>query len=373
MNTMLRVLVIVITLLGVTALVFAILNFNKRQILLGRNKALVEEVTNLAKTVEAQDAKDDGTSLPLGKDVSEVTDLVLDNPDKKIVFENYPVWLETQNLPFLSFDSETKQIQLNTYYATEEVDGKVKVKVDSYGQKVSKGPGTMQELLDQLLERTKQQHATLNKTRAELSKMRELATENIEELNKQKNDTRVVKRDLTTARGEIAKLEGEKADLERTVAKLTTEKRELEAEVADMTDQIERLKETEVSLTEQLATAKTQIEDLLKNRGPKPPPGSNIAITAGDKGKVIESNDEFKFVIIEFSPDAMMEILGAERDKPLPQVDMNVRRIGRTSASGDFVTQIKLRHSVKGKNLVVADIMTDWQQSPVEKGDVVFF
>ncbi len=96
-------------------------------------------------------------------------------------------------------------------------------------------------------------------------------------------------------------------------------------------------------------------------------------MSAGDKGKILEANDELKFVIIEFSNDAMTEMLGEERQNALPQFDMNVRRIGRTSAAGEFVTRVKLRQAVRGKNLVVADILSDWQQAPVEKGDVVFF
>ena len=378
MNTLLRVLVIVITLLGAVALVLATMNFSKRQILLGRNQALVEHATSLAKTVEAQDAKNDGSiELTLMKDISEVTDRVLENPDKEAVFENYPVWLETQNLPTLSFSTDEKQEQLNRLYALDE-NGKIKL--GPSGLKVTKGPGTMQDLLEQLVTRSSAQRTTLDKTRAELNKMRELVTKNVEELNKLKGGARIVRRDLTTAKGEIVQLEGEKTTLEGRVAKLTSDKRELEAQVVDMSNQVETLQEREVALTEDLAKATARIKELSEIRGPRPPPlrgegeiTTGVALTAGDKGKVIESNDEYKFAIIEFSPDAMMEILGAEREKPLPQVDMGVRRLGRSSAANDFVTKIKLRHPVKGKNLVVADILTDWQQTPVEKGDVVYF
>jgi len=371
MNTLLRVLVIVIALLGVTALVFASLNFDKRQLLLNRNSALVDQVRSLAKTIEAQDARDEGVALATRKDISDVTDLVLDNPDRKDIFENYPVWLETQNLPTLNFDSDERQMQLNSFYAYE--DGKIKMGHD--GKRVSRGPGTMQELLDQLLTRSTAQRSTLDKTRAELSKMRELATENVDELNRLKQASRVVRRDLTTAKGEIAQLETDKAGLERNVARLTSDKRELEAQVADAKDQVETLQEREVGLMSDLERAAARIRELEARRPDRTDRvlESVAQLSTGDKGKVIESNDEYKFAIIEFSPDAMVEIFGADREKQLPPLDMSIRRLGRSSASGDFVTKIKLRHSVKDKNLVVADILTDWQQSPVEKGDVVFF
>jgi hypothetical protein len=87
----------------------------------------------------------------------------------------------------------------------------------------------------------------------------------------------------------------------------------------------------------------------------------------------VDANDEYKFLIIELTDSAMVEMLGEERKNPLPQYELNIRRAGRQSASGEFVTRIKLNKAVKGKNLVVAEILTDWQQVPVEKGDVVFF
>jgi len=50
-----------------------------------------------------------------------------------------------------------------------------------------------------------------------------------------------------------------------------------------------------------------------------------------------------------------------------------VRRPGFKSATGEFITRIKFRQVLRQKNLVVADILIDWQQSPVEINDAVFF
>ena len=47
------------------------------------------------------------------------------------------------------------------------------------------------------------------------------------------------------------------------------------------------------------------------------------------------------------------------------------RMIEDQRRTGPFVDA--LRQAVRGKNFVVADILNDWQQAPVEKGDVVFF
>ena len=383
MSMLLRVLVIVITVLATAALYFAFENFDKRQILLGRNAALVSQIRNIAQTMEAQDAKaTDSASIDVMKDISDVTDRVLANPEKESVLEGYPVWLETQNLPTLDFASDEKQIQLRTFYALDEI-GKVKISpVD--GQRVTSGPGTMQDLLDQLLARAKAQQATLNKTRAEMGKLRERFTESVDEINKLKVDGRLAKKDLADKKEEVVALQGEKAQFEATAARLTRSNNDAKAELADMKNEVENLQEAKVGLSADLANANKLIEDLknaIKGTGSRS--GSEdatlggaskvVALSAGDKGKVIEANDEFKFAIIEFSNDAMAEMMGAERQEGLPQLDMNVRRTGRASASGEFVTRVKLRQSVRGKNIVVADILSDFQQTPVEKGDVVFF
>jgi len=375
MNTMLRVLVIVITLLAAAALVFATLNFNKRQILLGRNAALVAQVKQIAKTVEAQDAPKDDNPAELKKDIAKVEDRVLVNPDMEDILADYPSYLEKSNLATLNFDSPDKSDQLLRYYQLDE-EGKVRMSSD--GQKLTNGPGTMQDLLDLALERAKAQNATLNTTRAQLSKMRDSLSKNVGELNALKEEGRVVKKDLTERKEEIVGLKDDKKRLESNVAKLESDKKELQGDVADRDARIEQLDAEKAAVADELAKKIALVDSLKKqiaernNTTDVTSGAGDLAIAIGDKGTVVESNDELKFALIEFSPSAMAELIPS-KDKKLPQMDMNVRRSGRESASGDFVTRVKLRHVVKGKNLVVADILTDWEQAKVEKGDVVFF
>ncbi len=378
MAKVLRGLVIVILILSIVALFFSNELFKKRELLMKRNRVLTEQVINLAKTIEAADAPD-AAAPELLKDVSEVSDRELANPERESVLENYPVKLEQANLPTLDYDNDAKRIQLKSYYVLGP-DGKPELDPVDNMPRV-RGPGSMQELLDQMFERAKAQQATLNKTRGELTKMRELLTASVDNINKLKIDGRITKKELTETKNTVVQLEGEKEQLEGRVAKLTAEKKELSAELADAKAEIERKNEEIVTVTEDLAQVKKMNEELIKKLkglaggGLDASVGGQVisSMSAGDKGKILEANDELKFVIIEFSNDAMTEMLGEERQNALPQFDMNVRRIGRTSAAGEFVTRVKLRQAVRGKNLVVADILSDWQQAPVEKGDVVFF
>lgn len=379
MGKALRVLVFVILALSIVALVFANLLFLKRELLMKRNSAFETQVIKLAKTIEADDAKE----IPppdVEKDISEVSDREIANLEKESVLENYPMKLEQQNLPTLDLGTNDKRVQLHTFYA---IDAEGKYILDPVDQKPAcKGPGTMNDLLDKVVDRAKMQQANLNKTRAELTKMREQFTDAVNEINKLKAEGRITKKELKAAREEIARLKAEIETLEGRIARLTAEKKELSAELADTKNEVDQLNEEKLSLTDDLAKAQQTIEELKKRlTGNQDKPanaknGNVVAVTeltAGDKGKIVSANDEFKFAIIEFSPDAITEMLGEDRQAPLPQLVMNVRRIGRKSASGEFVTRIKLRQIVKGKNLVVADILNDWQQVRVEKGDVVFF
>lgn len=340
---------------------------------------LVEQIVKVAKTIEAADAPD-VPAPELQKDISEVSDRELANTEKKSVLEGYAIKLEQQNLPTIDLGSTDKRRQLRNYFA---VDANGQPVLDPIDKKMTvKGPGSMQELLDQLFERAKTQQATLNKTRSQLTKLRESLTVCVGDINKVKGEARTSKKDAKEAREQTVALQAEKETLETRIAKLTAEKKELSAEVADAKNEAERLNEEKVTLNDELAKTKENNEELKKrmsgngNRvavAANSSVAANVTLSAGDKGKIIETNDELKFAIVEFSNDAMTEMVGADRQNPLPQLEMNVRRSGRQSASGEFVTRIKLRQAVRGKNFVVADILSDWQQATVEKGDVVFF
>ena len=377
MGKLLRVLVFFILILSVVALVFANLLFGKKEVLTKRNNVLEDQIVRLAKTVEAADAPD-AAAPEIQKDTSEVTDREVANPEKEAIFANYSMKLEQQNLPTIDFGSNDKRKQLRNYFALGADDKPI---IDQLDKKpTTKGPGSMQELLDQLFDRAKAQQATLNKTRAELAKLRESLTSNVNEINKLKTDGRTTKKELKATHEQVAALQTEKDGLEARVAKLTAEKKELSAEVADAKNEAEKLNEEKVTLTDELTKTKQTVEELKKRLqgggrtgGTAEPTVGVASLSAGDKGKVIEANDELKFVIIEFGNDAVTELLGPEHQNQLPQLEMNIRRTGRQSAAGEFVTRIKLRQAVRGKNLVVADILSDWQQATVEKGDVVFF
>ena len=167
--------------------------------------------------------------------------------------------LETANLPTINLNSQDKRDQLAALYA---LDGEGKPRLDADGNKVKIGPGTMAELIGQVLERAKNQQVVLNKTRGELAKMRERVAENVEEMNKIKVAQRADKRDITAKKGQIETLTSEKEALDAKVVQLTKEKKELNAELADQKDQVEKLNEEKVALQEQLENSQKALAEM---------------------------------------------------------------------------------------------------------------
>jgi hypothetical protein len=375
MDKALRVLAIIILILAIVAMVFAQLSFMKRQVLLGRNSMFEEQIIKVAKTIEAADAAD-VPAPDVQKDVAEVSDRELANPERTSVFESYPAKLETQNLATLDYSTIDKRRQLRSYYVLDQTTGKYVIS-ELDGKPKRDGQGSMAALLEEMLNRAMAQKAVLEKTRGELTKAREMITSLVTEMNKMKVDWRVTKRELKESREECEKLKEEKAALEAQVAKLTLEKKELTAELADAKAEIEKRDAEIAGLKEQIEQQAKLIVEFKKQRQDRRVLEQTevvaTALTAGVKGKVVDSDDAYKFVIIELTDEAMVELMGPERQNPLPQMELSVSRPGRQSASGEFVARIKLSKAVKGKNLIVAEILTDWQQVAVEKDDVVFF
>ena len=98
--------------------------------------------------------------------------------------------------------------------------------------------------------------------------------------------------------------------------------------------------------------------------------GTNV--TAGNKGKIVDINTTYMFAVIEFTDEAMTELLGPERSNVLPQIEMGIRRKGFKGPAGEFVGRVRLRQCVAGKNYVIADVLGEWQQDEARKGDYVF-
>ena len=116
------------------------------------------------------------------------------------------------------------------------------------------------------------------------------------------------------------------------------------------------------------------LKDSIQNQSSRAANGA-AAITslpAGDKGKVIEADNENMFAIVEFSPEALKEIKGDDASRPLPALELGVKRPGFKGEAGEFIGRLRLRQEVKGKSYVICDILGAWEQDKIAPNDIIF-
>ena len=181
---------------------------------------------------------------------------------------------------------------------------------------------------------------------------------------------------------QIAKIELERDKVKDELTKTKGQVDELNGEIASKTDEIQKQAEEIEAKNEEIAKAKELNESLRKmlqesiqTRGGAAAASAGTAVTSlpvGDKGKVVEVDNDKMFAIVSFTEAAMKELKGEELNKPLPALELGVKRVTATDKEGQVVGRIRLRQEVKGKTYVVCDILGDWEQMKMAEGDIIF-
>ena len=376
MNKLLHVLVYVFLLLAGAALFFELQLNAKRTELTDRNRLQEEYFIKVAKTIEKTDPAKDA-AFEIKKDTSPVEAKLVDTPDMENLLEEYPAPLEQVNLETYSWDNQADRTQLRTIYVLD-FEGKPVMDGNEF---LKRGKGTEDEILSKLFESAKTQQARLNSTRAELTKMRERLEAVVKELNELKPIARQDKVTIVEKNEKIAKLEQEKAELEDQIVKLKAQITELNTEITSLKDEVTAAKDETEATKEELAKAKKLIDQLkqmlkesIQTQGATSA-NAGTAVTslpAGDKGKVIEADNENMFAIVEFSAESMKELKGEDLSRPLPALELGVRRPGYKGEAGEFIGRLRLRQEVKGKAYVICDILGAWEQDKVAPNDIIF-
>ena len=378
MGKVLRVLVILLAILSIAAIVFAYKNYNKREILIGRAHLLEDMFVKVASTLEAEDIPETQQPSYPQLDISAVTSREIENPERSAFWDEkfeHKYDISGTTPPRLELSDSSHKLQLRTYY---HKDGEGKYEIDPLTGKPSmKGPDTMSTLLDQIYDRAKVQYNVLNKTRDQVKILREELVNTIEIVNSLKQEARTDKRTIEVDKATIGELERKNGDLESKIRNKEEEIQELNEKVNEKDEEIDKQKEEIQGQKDDIKRLQEQILVLKGNRNGVPlnntqPALADGVLTPGDKGKIVAVNDEWKFAVIEFSSDFVTELVGPDRSQPLPLVEVMVRRPGIDDPDAAFVTRLKLRQIIREKNLVIADILADWQQKPVAIGDVVF-
>ena len=81
-----------------------------------------------------------------------------------------------------------------------------------------------------------------------------------------------------------------------------------------------------------------------------------------------ESAPEFEKVPAQ----AMKELKGDDLSRPLPLLELAIKRPDYQGPAGELIGRVRLRQEVPDKNYVICDILTNWEQAPLEIGDIAF-
>ena len=380
MNKALHAFVYLFLALAGAALWFELQLSAKRELLTDRNRLQEDYIVKLAKTVEKEDAPRE-EAVELRKDVSPVEAKIVDTPETENILEEYKVYLEKQNLETLNFDS--KRDQLRMVYLTADGDPNGEPIMDGNRKKDS-GPGTEREILEQLFDASSKQRARLDTTRAELTKLRGILEDTVDELNRLKPVARQDKVTIGEREERIAKLESEKGELDNQIAKLKARVDGLVAENTELRNDADQARAQVAEKDEELEEVRNQYNELnermrkmrtVQSAGSAAAAGAASAgIPFGDKGKVIEVDNENMFAIVQFSEDALRELRGGkEGNAPItPGLELSVKRPGYNGEAGDIVGRIRIRQEIPEKPYLICDVLGAWSQTDMRAGDVVF-
>ena len=377
MNKALHALVYVFVVLAAAALWFEMQLNAKRGELGARNRLQENYLIQLSKTIEAKDPEK-ADPLELKKDTSPVEARIVDTPDTENVLDEYKAELEQSNLATMDWGENERNL-LRTRSFKDDPMNESKYIMD--GDKPETQGSEADRKLAQLVEAAKNQLGRLNTTRYEMVMLRGKLEEVVKELNALKQVTRQDKVTIEEKQEIVNHLEGEKAQLEGQITKYKSQVDELNTEVTSLKDDINAAKDETEMVREDLVKAQKQIEDLknlvqtsFQSRGATASAASAAvtSLSAGDKGKIIEADNDNMFAIVQFTEDAILELKGGDVNRPLPILELGIKRPGFAGPAGEFVGRIRLRQEVKGSRYVVCDILGAWEQDAAVPGDVIF-
>ncbi|MBQ6007581.1 MAG: hypothetical protein IJL17_03530 [Kiritimatiellae bacterium] len=378
MNKAVHALVYVILAVAGVALYFEMKLFEKKELLTDSNEQLRKCIVDLSSYIEAENAPQ-GAVLEAKQDVSPREAREVDDPEMVNLLEKYNSQYEATNIKCLDWGN-AQSAQLRRLYALD-AEGNKQPDQANPGKFIMEGKDTAAELIKQIVGRAKYQKDTLKETRKELSVVRTKLQELVADYNELPKEIRLNKIEIEKKNKEIETLTAEKTKVETDLENSKKEVEDLKSDVASLKDEVSAAKDETEAAKEDLEKSKKLVETLLsrlKNQssGPRPVTGGPVAgggqLTSGDKGKVASVQNEKLFVIVQFEDAALDELIGSERNGALPPHEMLVVRPAKGEGGKErIVGKIRLRQWTPKSNLVVADILKDWQQEPIEKNDVI--
>ncbi len=371
MGKLLKILTVFVFLFSIGVFVVGMLNFQKRELLIGRTHALEEKVIALALTLEESDPVFDGVSSHPEQDIDEVTNKPNDAPMTSDFWSTYNDSLEVVGTPTMNIGTQASRLQLRQYYFLE--NGKPKKNI--LGEYETSGAGTMNELLGRVLDRAKAQQTNLSKTREQLRVVREELEKVILNLNDEKKARRINLKTITDLEAKVVELTSQIDQLRSQIDQLNREKLELNDTISALRNDLNTAKEQLSSQEVEINRLKEEIKRLTAdNTNFTQHESGTVTLSPGVKGKVVRVEPEWSFVIVELTEEAMKEIFGEDLSGDFVPVEMMVHRKDYNGVAGDVVTRVRITGVTRnGSNWAIADNLSGWEQAPVQVGDEVIY
>jgi predicted nucleic acid-binding Zn-ribbon protein len=386
MRIFLKILVAVLLLLSIVALMFGSMLFKKRELLKGRTQKLEQALRTLSASIESEIKPAAETAEFPPRDISPCTAEILEKPERSEFWKKYDIKLEGGDAT--PFNLQNRLDELRHYYKIDPATGKNALDPNS-GFPITTGPGTMQGLLDEIVAKAGEQYNHLTEARLALKAVRTELVDAITDLNTKKGELRTALKGIKDLEAQIESLKKDIENLNQKIKEEQEAKKSLEDRIAEQQNQINRMAEEKQDQEATIEQIKKELANCMKGReegaqpkrpvtvaGVAPVAGGaapvvvQVNVQPGPKGKVVAVNANWNFCIIDLSDEFLKELLGEKLDGPAPAIDLMLKRPGQPET---FVTKVRLVQVRKNEKLAIVDILRDWQQTPVNEGDVVFF
>ena len=367
MNIVLRILVILTLILNGVALWFAMALYGQRNLVIDRNVLFRDFTIKIAKTFEAEEPVLENTAANhTARDISDVTLATADiTPDRSDFWETYKEGYE-------KLDNKSYQIA-NTSDLDEVyiLNAEGKPEKDFQGNPVKEG-APLDNALNEVLKKATAQRSRMNDIRVQLTDLRKEYEETIDNLNEVKKQGRESLKTIAAKEEQISTLEGEKATLEGQVTELKDQVQTLEDDKVALQGDLDKVTEENETLKGEVDKLKATIDKIVQQgtRGVNPDAVA-ANITAGVKGKVVRVDNDYNYCIVKLDDAAIAELIGEDGEKELPEIDLYVRHEGVNE--DDVVGKIRLKTVTKDAGVLVCDILIDWKQGDIKRGDEVFY
>lgn len=207
----------------------------------------------------------------------------------------------------------------------------------------------MQAPLDQVTVAAENRYEELQNTKADLETTRGELTKTKDDLAKTRTELDVSKAKVTELTDNLEAKEAELAQSKGRVDQLEQDKAGLQTQIDEMNNQLVKSEEEMRDCQDQVATLDKIIKDMEASTGGKK------LLPVGLTGRIIAVNPDWNFVILDLGSDSGL----------VPGAEMIVHR-------GDQLVG-RVHISAVQKNMAVAEILSDWEQAPVQEGDNVLF